>query len=380
MSTSLGGAQVGMSILVVVLSMLAVGTAGALLVWRRPRRTSASTVNVRGAAADALAGQTDAVALAAVDGMPPAPHANDTHAQLAALMFRREVPAAATATAAGLAINDAARRVLERIESQPRYMPRRPQVLPQLMRAVNDPEASGRAIAGIIQRDPALAGNLLRIANSAFYRVQARPVESLERAVALVGTDGLRQIVASALVQPVGGVGGGTFGTAMGVAWDETQLSALATAEFARQRGEDAFAAHLLALLHGLGATVVLQVLRDQYARRPGQAVDVAACIALLQAETAATAGRIARAWQLTARMDRALAEQRPGAARASADTAQPMSTLGRALELGRLAGSLAMLVRAGRVDNEQAEAVLADTGETALAPSLLARLTREAA
>jgi len=79
------------------------------------------------------------------------------------------------------------------------------------MRTVNDPNASGSAIAAIIGQDPTLAGNLLRIANSAFYRVQSTPVESVDRAVAMVGTDGIRRIIAAALVQPVMSDGSGVL-------------------------------------------------------------------------------------------------------------------------------------------------------------------------
>lgn len=365
-----------MAILVVVLVVAAAGTVAWVLVRRRNAARS---------------GPAGVLAVAAPSGPWPAavppeaaparvPPAAQVHAWLAALMFQREAVPTAAPTPVGLQVNAAARRVLERVESQPRYMPRRPQVLPQLMRAANDPEASGRTIAGIIQRDPALAGNLLRIANSALYRVQAKPVESLERAVALVGSDGLRQIVASALVQPVGGIGGGPWGTAMAVAWDHTQLAAIATAEFARRRGEDAFAAHLLALLHGLGSTVVLQVLRDQYVRQPGVAVDVAASIDLMREATVATAARICGAWQLTERSGAALAEQGPTPLTAGLTAAgMPASTLGRALYLGRLAGSLAMLVRAGRLEPEEAQATLADSGEPDVA-QIIARLTRDAA
>jgi len=53
-------------------------------------------------------------------------------------------------------------------------------MLPQLLGALNDPDASGRDIAGIIARDPALAANLLKLANSTFYRSHAVPVESLD--------------------------------------------------------------------------------------------------------------------------------------------------------------------------------------------------------
>ena len=48
-----------------------------------------------------------------------------------------------------------------------------------------------------------LTGNLLRIANSPAYKVHERPVESLQRAVTLVGTEGVRQIISAVLVQPV---------------------------------------------------------------------------------------------------------------------------------------------------------------------------------
>jgi hypothetical protein len=81
-------------------------------------------------------------------------------------------------------------------------------LLPKLIQAVNDNQSSGRDIAALIGQDPALAGNLLRIANSPLYRLQALPVESLERAVTLVGTDGLRQMIATAMMQPVLNMGG----------------------------------------------------------------------------------------------------------------------------------------------------------------------------
>lgn len=61
---------------------------------------------------------------------------------------------------------------LDHVDMRPQLLPRRPHLLPQLMRAVNDPDASGRGIAAIIAQDPALAANLLRIANSALYRPQ----------------------------------------------------------------------------------------------------------------------------------------------------------------------------------------------------------------
>jgi hypothetical protein len=77
-------------------------------------------------------------------------------------------------------------QILERIEARPEFIPRRPSLLPKLLATVNDPQAAMVEISRIIAQDPALTGNLLRIANSPIYRVSSLPVESIDRAVTLV--------------------------------------------------------------------------------------------------------------------------------------------------------------------------------------------------
>lgn len=260
--------------------------------------------------------------------------------------------------------------LLARIDSQPRYTPRRPQLLPQLMRAANDPDASLSGIARIIAQDPTLSANLLRIANSPFYRVSTRPVESVERAVALLGIDGLRPVMAAALVQPVMRTGEGAFGRLPGLIWEHTLLSAAAAAEHARRLGQDdAFAAQLLGLLHGLGEIIVVQVLRDQYARHPGLAPNPGVVATLLEAWAGPTAHRIADSWGLSERIGEALDAQQPDAI--------PAAPLGRALRVGRIAGALALLCRLGRLEDADGLAQLAalDDGGIADARGLWARL-----
>ena len=83
--------------------------------------------------------------------------------------------------------------------------------LPKLLQAINDETASRGALSQIIAGDPALAGNLLRLANSPFYRHSPEPIESLDRAVAMLGIEGLRSMIAAALMQPVFRISGGGF-------------------------------------------------------------------------------------------------------------------------------------------------------------------------
>lgn len=254
--------------------------------------------------------------------------------------------------AAHLAVAIAAEALLARIDSQPRYTPRRPQLLPQLMRAANDPDASLESIARIIGQDPVLSANLLRIANTPFYRVSTRPVESIDRAVALLGLDGLRPVIAAALVQPVMRTGDGAFGRFPSVIWDHTLLSAAAAAEHARRvEHDDAFAAQLLGLLQGLGAIIVVQVLRDQYARQPDLVPDARVAATLLDAWAGPTAQRIAASWGLSERVAQALDAQQ--------FDALPSDPLGRSLRVGRIAGALALLCRCGRLDDGDGLAML---------------------
>ena len=151
---------------------------------------------------------------------------------------------------------------------KPEYAPRRPLHLPKLVQAVNDENVSRRELAVLIAQDPALAGSLLRLANSAFYRVNSQPVESIDHAVTLLGTSGIRTLMAAALLQPVFRTASGEFKRFPDVTWERTQYAASAAEAYAAiLADEDPFAAQLLVLLHGLGTILVFRAAMDEYAR-----------------------------------------------------------------------------------------------------------------
>lgn len=257
------------------------------------------------------------------------------------------------AAAAHAAIAAACANLLSRVQFQARHMPRRPYLLPKLMRAINDPDVSLEQIARIVSEDPALSANLLRIANSPFYRIQEKPVESLMRAATLLGLDGLRPVIAAALVQPVMQTGDGPLGRLPGVIWEHTELAAdVASGMIRGGRGqEDAFAAQMVGLLHGMGAIMVAQVLRDNYALHPHLAPDPRTVARVLDEQAAPMAHRIAVSWELSERIGIALEAQR--------SDAMPADPLGRALRAGRLAAALAMLSRHGKFSREEGLAML---------------------
>jgi HD-like signal output (HDOD) protein len=222
---------------------------------------------------------------------------------------------------------------------------------------VNDETVSRRELAVLIAQDPALAGNLLRLANSAFYRVNSQPVESLDRAVALLGTSGIRSLMAAALLQPVFKTSSGEFRRFPDVTWEHTQYSAnAAEAHAAILADEDPFAAQLLVLLYGLGTILAFRAAMDEYARHAVSA-DAATVATVIGRHAAHVASRIAHDWQLSSRILTALEEQSGGAAPDAA------SGLGKSLRFGLYCGAIAVLRRAGQLEDEGARAALAAGG-----------------
>jgi HD-like signal output (HDOD) protein len=271
------------------------------------------------------------------------------------------------------AATTAIRAMLLTIVDRPNYAPRRPLLLPKLMQAMNDNDVSRRELSSIIATDPALAGALLRLANSPFYRLHPDPVESLERAIALLGLEGMRSLISAALLQPVFRISGGMFLRFGEISWEHTLYAAKAAeAHAAVLENADPFAAQLLALIMGLASIVVFRVANDEFLTRKVRP-NAAALGALVDRETPQVARRIAASWELSDRIDMALAEQSLG-------SAAPATPLGRSLQIGRFIGALTLLHAHGVMDEAQVTEALKCGGNRAEAYSRIwSRLAAQA-
>jgi len=251
-----------------------------------------------------------------------------------------------------------------------RYTPRRPNLLPQLIQSVNDSAASSRSIARIIGSDAVLAATLLRIANSPLYRLQRQDVRSIERAVTLIGNDGIRQIISAALVQPVMQAARGEDAMFARQLWDYTLILSLAAADHARSmEQEDGFAAQLAGLLLGLSGAMVMQATTDVLARSPLRAREPGTLLEVLERCTVPTAARIAGHWKLAPSIMQALRDV----------DAQAATGLARSLKVGRLAASAAMLHAGGQMSEAQALAALSTELPPHVAVWLWKRVNRQA-
>jgi HD-like signal output (HDOD) protein len=274
--------------------------------------------------------------------------------ELGVAELRRPLPEHERIVAAAIAaIGDAA--------TQRRYAPRRPNLLPQLMRAISDEEVSRRELAAIIARDPSLVGSLLKMANSAFYRT-LYPVETIERAIVILGSEGLRSLMAAALMQPIFQVSStGSFPRFPEIVWEHAMRSAHAAIPHAvLVERADPFAAELLGLISGLAEIVLFRAALDHCANSsPKGQPDPLVFASLLDSQSAALAWRIGADWELSELMLAALAEQM------LVDT-EPTTPLGRSLRFGRCAGALAVLHTNSIIDEGTLKQSLPESGLSA--------------
>ena len=350
--------------------------AGTLLLLRRIRPpgavTSPSDAQLAGAAAEAYsdadaegtAADANAEAAAAAAAALESPAGLSVRAEtirsMREIAFGTPLPPVAIQIIPSDELATSVAATLTNIVDKPNYAPRRPMQLPKLLQAINDETASRGALSQIIAGDPALAGNLLRLANSPFYRHSPDPIESLDRAVAMLGIEGLRSMIAAALMQPVFRISGGGFAQFGDVTWEHSLYAASAAETHASMvDSADPFAAQLLALLLGLATIVVFSVARDAFLARQRKP-DAAQIAALIDAHAISVARQVAASWELSERIDTALAEQLTpqGAPRTA-----PRSPLGRALQFGIFIGALAVLRGRGEINDELASEVLKSAG-----------------
>jgi HD-like signal output (HDOD) protein len=156
--------------------------------------------------------------------------------------------------------------------------------------------ANAAELAKLIQRDVALAGQVMRVANSALY-ARRTPVVTLPQAIAWLGMREVRTIAYAVAVQ--GQVFASTyFRKEMTDLWRESVITALFAQEVARLKRRNVESAYLCGLLHRVGMAIVLArvgsaALMNRLSPDPRQVMAFAA------AHEARVGTQLAKAWSL---------------------------------------------------------------------------------
>jgi HD-like signal output (HDOD) protein len=135
-------------------------------------------------------------------------------------------------------------------------LPPLPQVAIEAANLAADGEGGAVALAKLIQRDIALASQVMRVANSSLYSRRA-PVVSLHQAIAWLGVDAIRNIaLAFAVRAQLFGVS--AFEPQLRALWRESVAVGCFAQEIARTKRRNVETAYLCGLLHRVGLAVIL--------------------------------------------------------------------------------------------------------------------------
>ena len=134
-----------------------------------------------------------------------------------------------------------------------------PRVCAQLAQLTAQQATDAAKLARLIQSDPALAGEIMRVANSPVLRPRTAIV-SLQQAVSWLGVAEVRNIAMAVMLRGEVFVAPGHEPRSEEL-WHEAWLAALWAKEIARERRKQVESAFLAALMHRTGAALALKIL-----------------------------------------------------------------------------------------------------------------------
>jgi putative nucleotidyltransferase with HDIG domain len=184
------------------------------------------------------------------------------------------------------------RYLLEHLE-----LPVLPEAAARIIVLCEDPDSTARDIQAVLERDPALASHVLRIANSALF-APVEPIVSLNQAVGRLGMTTIRNLSLAVALQ------GRLFPSkqveqATRVIWSHSALTAVYARDVARRMRCSGEAAFLWGLMHDVGRPLVLQAALERPDLLHAEPGDAQLLEAAMDAFHGRVGARLVRAWGL---------------------------------------------------------------------------------
>lgn len=140
-----------------------------------------------------------------------------------------------------------------------------PQITSQILRMVDNPNASPRQIGALIERDPGLASKLLKTVNSAYYGSPGK-IKTVSQAISVMGLSAVRSVVVSQAYQQMTAVRGASKRFDRLAFWQHSLATASAARVLAKLKGyRDPEEAFLAGLMHDAGRLVMDRFLPNEF-------------------------------------------------------------------------------------------------------------------
>ncbi|MES2105390.1 MAG: HDOD domain-containing protein [Pseudomonadota bacterium] len=188
-------------------------------------------------------------------------------------------------------------------------VPRVPTVIPQLLNSLRNKSVSAGELAQHIVKDVVLVGELINAVNSSLYNPADR-INSLDKAIMILGEDGLRLLIAKVAFRPIINLNSGQYTRrAAPHIWNQSEKCAIACHHLAGKL--DPFQAFLTGLMKNVGLIIAFRLL-DQVCEEPRFRYSRSFALAFTSA-AATLSYRVAQRWGFPPEVVQALQQQAGG-------------------------------------------------------------------
>ncbi|MCA8942242.1 MAG: HDOD domain-containing protein [Planctomycetes bacterium] len=217
------------------------------------------------------------------------------------------------------------RAVEERLHGDDLELPLLPRVATEVMRLCGSSDADAKAISDVLHSDPAIAGNVLRISNSAMFGGNQQ-ITSLQQAVSRIGLARLTEVVMAISTCSKLFVVSEEWQPIVGDLRERSLLAGLFAREVARTARMNVETAFLQGLLHAMGKPVLMMMLHEIELSVGVLSIDVLG--ATLDSYHARIGARLAEKWELAQPIRDAIRAQDDWTAQAEPPSGAPLIQL----------------------------------------------------
>lgn len=221
-----------------------------------------------------------------------------------------------------------------------------PTRIAELDRCLSDDKTEVKALIALIEQDPVLSVELLKLCNSSVFRRSEKEVTSLHQAFVQLGREPLRRYVSTCLVREmieIKPIYYRRFGLNI---WRHSKQVAFLSVELAEGLSDtDQDAVFMLGLLHDVGKIAIFKMLIDAfYQAEPGEQPNSWLFRQIMTSKSLTLSALLARCWQLPQRFESSLNQL-------ANMNAKPTEALAATVWRANLISECSMLYQAKKLD-----------------------------
>lgn len=257
--------------------------------------------------------------------------------------------------------NELEKNVFRRVEaalSAPKAIADRVLKLPTQVAALDkqlaDEASDTKALLALIEKDPLLSIEVLKLCNSPLFRRSEKEITSLQQALVQLGREQIRRFVTTSLLRgciEIKPIYFRRFGSQI---WRHSMQVAYLASELVEEDSESAF---MLGLIHDVGKIAIFKLLLEAFKQaEPGEQPCSSLFKQVMTAKSLSLSALLVQYWELPAIFKAELS-------RLAIVDSKPAGGLAEAVWRANLISECSMLLEVGKLQEQQLIRLLTDTG-----------------